>query len=216
MTTLSWSWNVPILGEPEGRVCYLSASRFKTAFGLTNWVRGTHLRALNSIALAMTLLISEPLLVLSGVSAAPSTIKADRVVVLKSERQMILMQGDAVLRIYRVALGRYPKGPKVKKGDAKTPEGNYTIDYRFDSDRSKFYRSLHISYPNSRDRARALERGVHPGGQIMIHGLPTNWSANDVGHPYLDWTQGCIALTNPEMDEIWEMVSNGTRIEIYP
>lgn len=144
------------------------------------------------------------------------TAKADRVVVLKSERQMVLMRGDRVLRVYRVALGRYPKGHKVRKGDARTPEGNYTIDYRVDSDRSNFYRSLHISYPNLRDRARASELGVHPGGQIMIHGLPTNWSANDVGHPTLDWTQGCIALTNREMDEIWEMVSVGTRIEIYP
>ena len=115
-----------------------------------------------------------------------------------------------------MALGRYPEGHKSRQGDAKTPEGSYTIDYRIDSDRSKFYRALHISYPNARDRARASQLGVDPGGQIMIHGLPTHWSAKDVGHPKLDWTQGCIALTNREMDEIWQMVSDGTRIEIHP
>ena len=143
-------------------------------------------------------------------------LKADLVVVLKEERRLILMNGDKVLKAYRVALGRYPKGHKTREGDSKTPEGRYTVDYRLDSDRSKFHRALHISYPNNRDRARAAALGVNPGGGIMIHGLPTNWSAKDVGHPQLDWTQGCIALTNPEMDEIWELVSDGTQIEIYP
>ena len=142
--------------------------------------------------------------------------KADRLVVLKGERRLVLMRGDRVLRVYRVALGRYPKGAKKREGDAKTPEGTYKVDYRLDSDRSKFYRALHISYPNNRDRARARRMGVSPGGQIMIHGLPTKWSAKDVGHPRLDWTQGCIAVTNREIDEIWAMVSDGTTIEIHP
>lgn len=154
--------------------------------------------------------------------AAPNDIamltpmKADRLVVLKGERRLVLMRGDRVLRVYRVALGRYPKGHKTRRGDAKTPEGTYTVDYRLDSDRSKFYRALHISYPNKRDRANARRLGVDPGGQIMIHGLPTKWSAKEVGHPKLDWTQGCIALTNREMDEIWAMVADGTQIEIHP
>lgn len=156
------------------------------------------------------------------VQAAPNDVamltpmKADRLVVLKGERRLVLMRGDRVLKVYRVALGRYPKGHKTRKGDAKTPEGTYTVDYRLDSDRSKFYRALHISYPNQRDRATARQLGVDPGGQIMIHGLPTRWSAKDVGHPRLDWTQGCIALTNREMDEIWTMVADGTQIEIHP
>lgn len=143
-------------------------------------------------------------------------LKADRMVVLKGERRLVLMRGDKVLKVYRVALGRYPKGHKIRRGDAKTPEGSYTVDYRLDSGRSKFYRALHISYPNRRDVANARQRGVDPGGQIMIHGLPTRWSAKDVGHPRLDWTQGCIALTNREMDEIWTMVADGTQIEIHP
>lgn len=142
--------------------------------------------------------------------------KADRLVVLKGERRLVLMRGERVLRVYRVALGRYPNGHKTRSGDAKTPEGTYTVDYRLDSDRSKFYRALHISYPNDQDRARARRNGVSPGGQIMIHGLPTKWSAKDVGHPRIDWTQGCIAVTNREIDEIWEMVSDGTTIEIHP
>lgn len=157
-------------------------------------------------------------------SAAPDDIamlttgsaKADRIVVLKGERQLVLMRGDRVLRVYRVALGRYPKGHKVKQGDARTPEGAYTIDYRLDQGESRFYRALHISYPNGRDRNRAARMGVDPGGQIMIHGLPKDWTARDLGHPRLDWTQGCIAVTNREIDEIWAMVSDGTRIEIHP
>lgn len=142
--------------------------------------------------------------------------KADRVVVLKSERRLVLMRGDRVLRVYNVALGRYPEGHKTHQGDAKTPEGTYTIDYRLDSDRSKFYRALHISYPSERDVQRARQLGVDPGGQIMIHGLPKDWTANQLGHPKIDWTQGCIALTNREIDEVWQMVSDGTTVEIHP
>ena len=170
------------------------------------------------IALVYTMMIS-----LGGQAfAAPNDValwtplKADRLVVLKGERRLVLMRGDRVLKVFRVALGRYPKGHKVRQGDSKTPEGTYTVDYRLDSDRSKFYRALHISYPNRQDRERARRLGVDPGGQIMIHGLPTKWSAKDVGHPRLDWTQGCIALTNREMDQVWKMVDDGTTIEIHP
>ena len=163
------------------------------------------------------------ILSMSGpVQAGPSDVamltplKADRLVVLKGERRLVLMRGDRGLKVYRVALGRYPTGHKTRKGDAKTPEGTYTVDYRLDSDRSKFYRALHISYPNQQDRENARRLGVDPGGQIMIHGLPTKWSAKEVGHPKLDWTQGCIALTNREMDEVWDLVADGTQIEIHP
>ena len=142
--------------------------------------------------------------------------KADRVIVLKGERRLVLMRDDRVLKIYDIALGRYPKGPKRRKGDAKTPEGTYTIDYRLDSDRSKFYRALHISYPSVTDKARAEATGQNPGGQIMIHGLPLDWTAKQLDHPRLDWTQGCIAVINREIDEIWQLVSDGTTIEIHP
>lgn len=140
--------------------------------------------------------------------------KADRVVVLKTQRKMILMQGDLVLRVYRVALGRYPMGAKHQEGDARTPEGFYTLDSKLpDSD---FYRAIHVSYPNQRDLTYARQHGFDPGGKIMIHGLPNELTATRVGHPKIDWTQGCIAVTNREMDEIWAMIDPGTPIEIHP
>ncbi len=172
--------------------------------------------------------VAAPLVAFVWLSLAPAQAKedqsamltdnleADRIVVLKGERRLVLMRDDRMLRVYNVALGRYPKGHKQRKGDAKTPEGIYTIDYRIDSNKSKFYRALHISYPNDRDKARAEARGVNPGGQIMIHGLPNNWTAKQLDHPRLDWTQGCIAVTNREIDEIWAMVRDGTTIEIHP
>jgi murein L,D-transpeptidase YafK len=140
--------------------------------------------------------------------------KADRVVVLKGERKLVLMRGDDVLKVYRVALGRYAKGAKTRLGDAKTPEGSYTLDYRLS--KSAFHKAIHISYPNARDRALARSQGVQPGGKIMIHGLAKNWTADDLNHPNLDWTQGCIAVTNREIEEIWHLVSDGTPIDIYP
>lgn len=138
----------------------------------------------------------------------------DRLVVMKSQHRLVLMRGDHVIKVYRVALGRYPKGPKVEEGDERTPEGAYVIDRRQPD--SNFYKAIHISYPNAEDRARARALGVKPGGAIMIHGLPNDWTARQVGHPYLDWTTGCIAVTDREMDEIWRLVRVGTPIYIYP
>ncbi len=149
-----------------------------------------------------------------GQLAAVPRLKADRLVILKSERQLVLMRGDRVVRVYRVALGRYPKGHKVREGDARTPEGSYTINYKLAN--SNFYKAIQISYPNHRDIARAGALGVSPGGKIMIHGMPNRMSEERVGHPVIDWTQGCIAVTNREMDEIWRMVDTGTPIEIHP
>ena len=149
-----------------------------------------------------------------GFNGKISLPKADRVVVLKGERKLVLMRGDDVLKIYRVALGRYAKGAKTRQGDAKTPEGSYTLDYRLTN--SAFHRAIHISYPNARDRAVARASGVSPGGKIMIHGLAKDWTADDLNHPNLDWTQGCIAVTNREIEEIWRLVSDGTPIDIYP
>lgn len=138
----------------------------------------------------------------------------DRVVVMKSERRMLLMHGAYVIRVYDIALGRYPKGDKMREGDARTPEGSYTLDAKLED--SAFYRAIHISYPNAEDIARAEAAGVDPGGRIMIHGLPNNRTAEYVGHPRIDWTQGCIAVTNEEMDELWQLIALGTPIDIYP
>ncbi len=146
--------------------------------------------------------------------ATLTPLKADRVVVFKSERKLVLMRGDLVLRIYRVALGRNATGRKIKAGDNRTPEGDYVLDSRLKD--SNFYRALHISYPNWYDRSQAEFLGVPPGGAIMIHGLPNDVPKDYVGHPRIDWTNGCIAVTNREMDEILAMVADGTTINIYP
>jgi murein L,D-transpeptidase YafK len=145
---------------------------------------------------------------------APFGEKADRVVVLKSERKLALMRGDRVLEVFPVALGRYAKGHKIREGDQRTPEGAYVLEEKLP--KSNFYRAMLISYPNARDIARARQLGVRPGGKIEIHGLPNGWDARTLNHPKFDWTDGCIAVTNREMDRIWARVDAGTPIEIFP
>jgi murein L,D-transpeptidase YafK len=135
-------------------------------------------------------------------------LRANRIVVNKSRREMLLLRGEAVLRTYRVALGPNPQGHKEREGDGRTPEGQYTIDRR--NPRSRYHLALHISYPNVADEARARELGVAPGGDIMIHGLKDGQLRDG------DWTQGCIAVTDREMDEIWDLVADGAAVEIYP
>lgn len=144
----------------------------------------------------------------------PHRLTVDRVIVLKSARELYLIAGSHIVRNYRIALGRYPSGHKIKQGDSRTPEGRYTLDFKLDD--SAFHRAIHISYPNEADRERADVLGVDPGGQIMIHGLPPDWTARSLGHPNIDWTNGCIAVTNAEIDEISKLVPTGTPIEIYP
>jgi murein L,D-transpeptidase YafK len=139
---------------------------------------------------------------------------ADKLLVLKKERTLVLLDHGKVLKKYKVALGGDPKGPKTTQGDHKTPEGTYVLDRR--NEHSRFYRSFHISYPNADDRARAQESGVAPGGDIMIHGLPNGLGWIGSTHRFRDWTDGCIALTDEEMDEIWRAVADGTPIEIDP
>jgi murein L,D-transpeptidase YafK len=136
------------------------------------------------------------------------------VLVLKAPRRLLLLQGDRVLRDYEIALGRNPAGPKRHQGDARTPEGRYRIDSRTAD--SRFHRALHISYPNEQDLDFARRAGIAPGGDVMIHGLPDGegW-VGDVHRAY-DWTNGCIAVTDDEMSEIWELVDDGTPIEIRP
>ena len=141
-------------------------------------------------------------------------IKADHIVITKSSRTMTLMDHDKVLKTYRVALGGVPVGAKHKQGDHKTPEGDYIIDSR--NSHSQFHLSLHISYPNAGDRQRARRLGVNPGGDIMIHGLPPDYAYLGPRHRQSDWTEGCVAVDNQEIEEIWDMVPVGTRVEIKP
>jgi murein L,D-transpeptidase YafK len=144
----------------------------------------------------------------------PKQLHADRVVVLKKERTLQLLSQGKVIKTYKVALGGDPVGAKTRQGDHKTPEGEYVLDSR--NAHSKFYKSIHISYPSARDRAAARNNGVSPGGDVFVHGLPNGYGWVGVGHRAKDWTDGCIAVTNQEIDEIWLAVADGTPIEIRP
>ena len=144
----------------------------------------------------------------------PDNALADRIVVEKGLRRLSLYCKSRLLKTYKIALGRNPQGPKQREGDGRTPEGVYVIDARKRD--SAFHRALHISYPNAQDRRRARGQGVPPGSDIMIHGLPNGMGAIGKAHVLRDWTEGCIAVTDEEIDEIWRIVRNGTRIEIKP
>lgn len=138
---------------------------------------------------------------------APRTEQADAIRVFKSTRRMELLRGGKVLRSYRIALGDTPVGHKRQQGDERTPEGDYRITYR--NAQSRFHLSLRVSYPNQADREQARKRGVDPGGDIMIHGsTPPGYTG--------DWTDGCIAVTNAQIEEIWRLVPVGTPIRIDP
>lgn len=125
---------------------------------------------------------------------------------------MQLLSSEKVIYEFKISLGKHPIGHKQFEGDSKTPEGNYTIDWR--NENSNFYRSLHISYPNDRDIAYAENLGRSAGGLIMIHGLPNKYGWLGKLHLLKDWTDGCIAVTNKEMDIIWEVIQDGTAIHI--
>ncbi len=139
---------------------------------------------------------------------------ADMVLLYKGRRTLYLMRDGKVIRSYQVALGRNPFGHKNQEGDGRTPEGGYLIDWR--NPNSDFHLSLHISYPRPQDYTTASAAGKDPGGAIMIHGLPNGRTADQVGHPRFDWTNGCIAVSNVEIEEIWQLVDDGTAIFILP
>ncbi|HEX9135542.1 MAG TPA: L,D-transpeptidase family protein [Nitrospirota bacterium] len=138
----------------------------------------------------------------------------DRIRIEKSTRRLMLISQGEVLKSYKIALGGNPIGPKERQGDNKTPEGTYVIDAR--NRDSRFHLSLHISYPNERDKKRAKELGVPPGGDIMIHGIKNGFSRVGDAHAGVDWTKGCIAVTDQEIEEIDKLAPNGTIVEIRP
>lgn len=146
--------------------------------------------------------------------AQNSSFSVDRLVVYKRERKLVLFSHGKEVRSYKVALGGEPVGPKSRQGDHRTPEGVYVLDSRNPS--SHFYKAFHISYPNAKDIAAARKLGVSPGGDIMLHGLPKEYAWVGKGHALHDWTDGCVAVTDEEMDEIWKLVRVGTPIEIKP
>jgi murein L,D-transpeptidase YafK len=147
-------------------------------------------------------------------TAAKPRLYADRVLVLKQQRKLELLSHGKVIKSYKIALGGSPIGPKTQQGDHRTPEGLYVLDSR--NAHSQFYKSIHISYPNARDHAAAREKGVSPGGDVFVHGLPTGYGYVGAAHRLRDWTDGCVAVTNQEIDEIWQAVRDGTPIEIRP
>lgn len=138
----------------------------------------------------------------------------DRIVVEKSARRLSLYAGDTLIRSYTIQLGRVPVGHKEREGDHRTPEGDYIIDYR--NPRSGFYKSLHVSYPDAHDRAHAAAGGFDPGDDIMIHGRKNGCGAFEFYYRHRDWTKGCVAVPNRDMEEIWRSVPVGTPISILP
>lgn len=150
----------------------------------------------------------------SAAQAASGETKADRVVIEKSAHRLTLYAGARVLKTYQVALGQGGTAPKTRQGDGRTPEGLYRIDSR--NPHSAYHLALHISYPDAHDISRAASLGVPPGGQIMIHGLPNGMGRLGPLHRAVDWTAGCIAVTDAEIEEIWHAVPDGTPVEIDP
>lgn len=165
--------------------------------------------ALDIALLALLALTAAPLH-----SRAEALGKADRILVLKEKRELQLLRSGLVLKSYPIALGRHPQGTKRRARDGRTPEGVYVIDYRFN--RTPYHLALHISYPDDADAARARAAHVRPGGDILIHGMPERFGRTDPVRFFRDWTNGCIAVGNLAIEEIWEAVDDGTPVEIQP
>jgi len=172
------------------------------------------MKRITIFGVAVALLVAGAAWANRGSDPLPSGTRADLIVVEKGKRLLTLYKNGAALRAYRVALGREPVGAKDREGDDRTPEGRYMIDYR-DSE-SGFHRALHISYPSPVQTTRSKQGSYSAGGAIMIHGIRNGLGWIGRAHHMFDWTRGCIAVTNAEVDEIWRVVPDGTPIEIRP
>ena len=161
----------------------------------------------------LTLTSAILLLTFSGLHASEFPV-ADLVVVEKAKRELHLLRDGEVFRTFRIALGIRPEGDKEYEGDFRTPEGRYILDAR--NPNSEFFLSIHISYPNRQDRREARAKGVDPGGAIMIHGQPNAPTKSEAYYQTQDWTNGCIAVSNSDMIDIWLMTGEYTPIEIRP
>jgi murein L,D-transpeptidase YafK len=160
------------------------------------------------------LVISCSVLFFAGSALADGFPVADRVVVEKGARKLHLLKDGKAFRTFRIALGIRPVGDKQKEGDFKTPEGTYLLDAR--NPNSEYFLSIHISYPDGQDFREARERGLDPGGAIMIHGQPNNPTRSETYYLSQDWTNGCIAVSNSDMIDIWLMTPDNTPIDIRP
>ena len=187
------------------------SDRFRRAVSASGATTASGVKTLrDAISIAM---MSAAVMAVPGTQAAwppplaPASERIDDIRVDKSERRMELLRGGKVIKTYRILLGDAPVGHKTRQGDERTPEGRYRITFR--NDKSRYHLSLRVSYPNAADSAQARKRGVDPGGDIMIHGgTPPGYAR--------DWTDGCIALTNREIEEVWRLVPVGTAITISP
>ncbi len=139
---------------------------------------------------------------------------ADEVIIDKSDRELYLLNKGEIFRTFKIALGIRPEGHKQEEGDFKTPEGRYLLDIR--NENSDFFLSIHVSYPDSEDRQEAKKNGVNPGGAIMIHGQPNAPTRTEAYYRTQDWTNGCIAVSNSDMIDIWLMTGHNVPIEIRP
>lgn len=160
----------------------------------------------------MRILVASLFLSFSLVAWAEPTVTLVRVV--KSDHILQLLAGDKLLHEFHVVFGANPKGHKMQEGDEKTPEGSYTLDFKKPD--SAFYKAIHISYPNTNDIASAKARGIKPGGQVMIHGQKNGLGWLSFISQRINWTNGCVALSNSDMDVVWTLVKEGTPIEILP
>jgi murein L,D-transpeptidase YafK len=155
-------------------------------------------------------------LVLASQLASADQLKATRIVVDKSDRQLLVYSGWELVKTYSIGLGLSPIGPKRAAGDRKTPEGKYLLDFK--NAGSSYYKSIRISYPDEQDRTRAKQLGVEPGGDVMIHGYPIDAATRKrlIARRSLDWTDGCISLSNEDMDSLWSLIEVPLPIEIKP
>lgn len=165
------------------------------------------MRTTTAVAAALCLSVS-------GLSVSAFADTADRVLVDKSDEKLYLLRNGQVFAEYSVAFGSNPIGHKEQEGDGRTPEGQYLLDYKKAD--SAFHKAIHISYPNPADRQAAAAKGKDPGGLIMIHGQRNGFGWLSIITQRFNWTDGCIAVTNAEMDEIWDSIAVNTPIEIRP
>lgn len=163
---------------------------------------------------SIVLLLAAGLALAAGVRAETAAPEPDRIVVRKAERKLYLMAGSEVLRSMDISLGLMPEGPKQREGDFRTPEGRYYLEDK--NPNSDFFLSLKISYPSAKDRQAAAALGVDPGGQIMIHGLPNAPKYAEAMYRGWDWTDGCIAVSNSDMIDLWRLTRVSMPIEILP
>lgn len=200
-------------------VCAFSAGVFLVATGQISML----LPLLGTVALlsagvrdtsSLLSSIATPTITRTPVVGIKGIVVADSIVIEKAKRTLTLYSDGYMVRTYRVALGKQPAGDKVERGDGRTPEGLFHVDYK--NPQSKYHMALHISYPDAAHARRAAALGVSPGGDIMIHGLPAAYANLGSAQADYDWTEGCVAVTDAEIEEIWRAVPPGSPVEIKP